>query len=288
MAKFVWSKSQRSYINSTTGKAVSAAALLKWVNETSDGSKERVQKLAERYNNGEISDREFQLAMRDEIDKGHSALWVAAFGGLLAMTASRWLNLRRIIGRQEGYFARFAHDILTGRVSPDQLKNRAGMYAEAIYSTYVNGTVAREREIAATATVKRDLLAQIERIGVTPEGRRAVAEAIARDFAIRTGRAAAPSIASALRSLDRARVGTAIKPPVPAGAQRARRELDPESEHCVTCVDLAVEKDEEGNPTETPIWYPIDDVPPIGDSECGSRCRCEIVFDYGTPAEAAA
>jgi hypothetical protein len=196
---FTWSKSKRAYINKATGKAVSVDQLAKWASQSSDASKARVQKLAEQLNNGEITERQFQLAMREEIGKGHSAFWAVAFGGLLAMSAHRWLQARRIIGHQQLYFMRFARDILTGGLSPDQIVNRAGMYGEAMYSTQQNGTVARERELAAE----------------TGSGR------------------------------------------------FVRRVLDPAAEHCTDCPELAG-------------VYPIESVPPIGASECMSRCRCTI------------
>jgi len=49
-----------------------------------------------------------------------------------------------------------------------------------------------------------------------------------------------------------------------AGVERVKRVLDPEADHCDGCVESEGEWD-------------IDQVPEIGEQECGSRCRCEIV-----------
>jgi hypothetical protein len=52
-----------------------------------------------------------------------------------------------------------------------------------------------------------------------------------------------------------------------AGNDEARRVLEPGAEHCEDCVILA-ERD----------WVPISELVAIGDSECGSNCRCHLEF----------
>lgn len=47
-----------------------------------------------------------------------------------------------------------------------------------------------------------------------------------------------------------------------------RRLLDPQSNHCDSCIDH-----------EQPDWVPIDEITPPGtDCECGSRCRCRVEY----------
>jgi hypothetical protein len=58
-----------------------------------------------------------------------------------------------------------------------------------------------------------------------------------------------------------------------AGATLARRILDDGAEHCQDCPDLA----DAG-------WVPIEDITPIGDTECQVQCRCTI--EYSTEADA--
>ena len=73
------------------------------------------------------------------------------------------------------------------------------------------------------------------------------------------------------------------------GTIQARRILDPGALHCdvdpeagtPSCVDLAV--DEMGEPLP---WQPIEEVVPIGEATCRSRCRCWI--EYRREAAAAA
>jgi hypothetical protein len=50
-----------------------------------------------------------------------------------------------------------------------------------------------------------------------------------------------------------------------AGTEEARRFLEPDAEHCEDCFEAASDG-----------WVPIEDVVPIGESQCGPRCRCHI------------
>lgn len=60
-------------------------------------------------------------------------------------------------------------------------------------------------------------------------------------------------------------VGAALAREKAAGVMRVLRVLgDPQTGHCEDCPGLAGE-------------YDIDEVPAIGDSECGNACNCEII-----------
>jgi hypothetical protein len=58
------------------------------------------------------------------------------------------------------------------------------------------------------------------------------------------------------------------------GMGLARRFLEADADHCEDCFDAAGEG-----------WVPIDEVLPIGESQCGARCRCHI--DYKPLADSA-
>ena len=51
------------------------------------------------------------------------------------------------------------------------------------------------------------------------------------------------------------------------GYDEGRRVLEPGADHCEDCEEYASEG-----------WMPIDDIPEIGNSQCLTRCRCEIEF----------
>lgn len=51
------------------------------------------------------------------------------------------------------------------------------------------------------------------------------------------------------------------------GYDEGRRVLEPGADHCDDCLEYASEG-----------WMPIDDIPEIGNSQCLTRCRCEIEY----------
>lgn len=60
------------------------------------------------------------------------------------------------------------------------------------------------------------------------------------------------------------------------GYDEGRRVLEPGSDHCDDCEEYASEG-----------WMPIDEIPEIGNSQCLTRCRCEIEFRVSTESEIA-
>jgi len=51
------------------------------------------------------------------------------------------------------------------------------------------------------------------------------------------------------------------------GYNEGRRILESGADHCDDCIAYAADG-----------WMPIDEIPPIGDSQCVTRCRCEIEY----------
>lgn len=51
------------------------------------------------------------------------------------------------------------------------------------------------------------------------------------------------------------------------GYTEGRRLLEPGADHCDDCLEYASEG-----------WMPIEDIPEIGNSQCLTRCRCEIEY----------
>ena len=52
-----------------------------------------------------------------------------------------------------------------------------------------------------------------------------------------------------------------------SGFDEGRRVLEQGSDHCDDCLEYASEG-----------WMPIDEIPEIGNSQCLTRCRCEIIY----------
>jgi hypothetical protein len=58
------------------------------------------------------------------------------------------------------------------------------------------------------------------------------------------------------------------------GYDEGRRLLEPGADHCDDCEEYAHDG-----------WMPIDDIPEIGNSQCLTRCRCEIEYRISSEVE---
>ena len=58
------------------------------------------------------------------------------------------------------------------------------------------------------------------------------------------------------------------------GYDEGRRVLESGADHCDDCEEYASEG-----------WMPIEDIPEIGNSQCLTRCRCEIEYRVSTDNE---
>jgi hypothetical protein len=145
---------------------------------------------------GPLAPQQWQREMQRLIEVSHEAMGVFGAGGFKQTTAGIWAKVQSIIARETGYEVRMAAQMNTGQVSPAELLDRTGKYAEQTYGTWQNSIVIRERA---------------------------------------------------------------------GGTDEARRFLEPDAAHCEDCFAAASEG-----------WVPIEDVLPIGESQCGARCRCTI------------
>jgi hypothetical protein len=142
---WLWDSSRRRYINVRIGRVVQEASVNRLLREIGEGARERMQSLTAKMSLGQISNAEWQLGMLDEIKNSHRALAELAKGGKEMMTARDWGLLGARVRQQNQYFLGFASDVITGQMSEAQVVNRAGLYADALYSTYQNTVALRER-----------------------------------------------------------------------------------------------------------------------------------------------
>jgi hypothetical protein len=153
---FIWDTQIRRFRYADSGRLVRQDTINRWLREIGEGARERMQSLTAKMSLGQISNAEWQLAMLDEIKQSHRALAELAKGGYQMMTARDWGLLGARVRQQNQYFLGFASDVITGQMSEAQTLNRAGLYADALYSTYQNTVSLRERA-AGVRTARRVL-----------------------------------------------------------------------------------------------------------------------------------
>ena len=142
---------------------------------------------------GKLAPAQWQEEMQKLIAVSHESMAVFGAGGFAQTTAGIWAKVQQVISRETAFETRMAAQMTIGQVSPAELLDRSGKYAEQTYGTWQNSIIVRERG---------------------------------------------------------------------HGTEEARRFLEPDADHCQDCFDAAAEG-----------WVPIEDVVPIGESQCGARCR---------------
>lgn len=156
MPDFIWDIKLRRYRYANSNRLIRQDTLNRLLREIGEGARERMQSLTAKMSLGQISNPKWQLGMLDEIKNSHRALAELAKGGKEMMTARDWGLLGARVRQQNQYFLGFAGDVITGQMSEAQIVNRAGLYADALYSTYQNTVALRERA-AGVRTARRVL-----------------------------------------------------------------------------------------------------------------------------------
>lgn len=155
MDHFYWDEATRRYYYDD-GTVVPAATIKEWLIAYEDAMRERLRELAEDWIDGRIDEAEFITEAKEEIRDGHRLAAVVAFGGLAAMTAANWGKVGALVREQYQYFNDFVNGTNLDEATAAGLASRAGLYASAIYPTFVASV--QYREIDNGATEERSVL----------------------------------------------------------------------------------------------------------------------------------
>ena len=84
--------------------------------------------------------------MENKIEAWHKVAGAIAYGGQTQMDQERWERINRIVESEKSYLAGFRSEVAVATELTEAVENRAGMYANAAYSTYENQVRERERD----------------------------------------------------------------------------------------------------------------------------------------------
>jgi predicted DNA-binding protein YlxM (UPF0122 family) len=96
-----------------------------------EDSQKRMAGLADRYTSGEITLSQWQKQMRREYTDQHVAMRALGRGGEKQLTRADRQAISDMVKRENEYLAHFARDVADGKLTPDQIRARAQMYAGA-------------------------------------------------------------------------------------------------------------------------------------------------------------
>lgn len=123
----------------------------------------------------QVTIEEWRIAMGQDVEALHSAMFQAGIGGSQNMTSTLQTSLDTIIAKQDQYLDGFESELqaataedgtiqLEGNLSADSILNRASLYADAGFSTFENG----RRALAAELIDSGDYLNAIGLFGQSP------------------------------------------------------------------------------------------------------------------------
>lgn len=155
-----WDAKKRRYVDSR-GRVISVRQVRKEVEDYVASEEKKVDAEARKLQIGLISATAFFLFMQNRIETWHKITGAIAYGGQAQMGPEQWDRIQKIIAREQSYLDGFKSEVATATEITEQVANRAGMYANAAYSTYENQT--KERESDAGVILGRRVSEEDER-----------------------------------------------------------------------------------------------------------------------------
>lgn len=142
-------KKTRRYIDK--GRVLTDSQVRKEVTDFVAEIKETIQRQAGKFVAGDTSLAAFFRSMESQIKQAHSVTGAIAYGGRAQLDSERQERIAAKITSELEYLAGFRADVeraLQEEVERQEslafVENRAGMYADAAYSTFENNVMARE------------------------------------------------------------------------------------------------------------------------------------------------
>ena len=152
---YYWDKKTGQYISRWTGKPVKETTVRRAVEKfNSKFIGENIDAITERFIAGQMDLQTWQVRIAKELKTGHTINAAVGRGGRSAMTFSDWGKVGRRLRDQYNYLNGFARAIKSGRLTPGQIRHRAGMYAKSVRSSYFGGLTAAKK-VAGYAFEKR-------------------------------------------------------------------------------------------------------------------------------------
>jgi len=141
MPDWRWNKTAKRYFDVTTGRFMSNAEALSYVDESIAASTDIMGDLAELVGTGQLSVDDWVVRMQGEIKGEYIRQYLQGIGGRSQMQQSDWGRIGGLLNQQYNkYLVAFADQIRTGSLSVAAIANRAAMYSESGRQAYEKAT----------------------------------------------------------------------------------------------------------------------------------------------------
>lgn len=148
MKRWIWNKRTRRY-EDPSGDLLSNRELSKGIDEYRDSVKRGMAEKVSEFTEGRISEASLFKFLKGEVESLHGAAGSIAYGGLRQMTDDKFARIDARVQSELSYLNQFRADVQAAsaeELSAEGIANRAGLYAEAAYSEWLNQTLERERD----------------------------------------------------------------------------------------------------------------------------------------------
>lgn len=265
----IWDARQRRYEDSR-GRPLTPAQIRDYIEEFIQFEKQSVRAESEKLLRREIAVAAFFAFMRQKITAWHSISGQIAYGGQDEMTAQRWKRINEKIISEIEYLNDFeqqaersfqAAELLTERVV-NSLPLEVGPLVEEI----VADSLVRAAPSEAESVAKKAIVDTLE-----VENASEIADVVSFAGILGVGLLMGGTIQSRAEMYTDATYATyennVLAREMDEGVTLGRRISEKDGEVCVDCEAAATDE-----------FVPLADLPEIGDSVCGPRCRCEFEF----------
>lgn len=152
---FQYVRSVNRYRDSATGRYVSRATVLDYVERIAQAGSDKAAAYAALVANGELSAADFGLRMRAELKQAYIQEYILGRGGRDAMTPSDWGAIGAMLRKEYNLLNGFVADIEAGNLSEAQIRARANLYFMTARQAYERGN-ARAHGVPTLPAYGRD------------------------------------------------------------------------------------------------------------------------------------
>lgn len=260
-----WNPQRRRYVDSS-GRAMSPAQVRKYIDHFILHEQELVAKRARGLLAGNATVDDFFAFMETKVKSWHGITGLIAYGGEPEMNRERWLRINNKIQSELTYLNGFQADADASFTAAEIIADKAVRTFAHLFpdaQAEIKERVSRALFTAAPSeasqitrqTIAEIVNAEIPEVVVGPEA----------GFLI--GGTIEPRASMYPEASYATYQNSILERESDDGVTLGRRVLE-DGDNCDDCIAAATDE-----------FVPLDTLPEIGDSVCGSRCRCEFEFD---------
>lgn len=153
---FYWDKGVGRYRDKSTGRLVGEKRILNLGEKyTEQVVKPRINRLTERFIDGDLTLPDWQQRVQKELKDGWTIQSVIGRGGIKQMLPADWGRLGGRLNFEYRRLATFAQEIASGNLTPGQIKFRIGLYVNATRMGFYDGKTSGKRDAGFTEERRR-------------------------------------------------------------------------------------------------------------------------------------